>query len=78
MFRHQDVDARAGQLYFGLYSTEGRKLAGPLLLAPGEAVQMLPADLRVAVGSGTARLAAARAHGLEDPPLGASLAGGPG
>jgi len=53
------VDARAGQLYFGLYSADGRKLAGPSLLAPGEAAELLPADLRFAVGSGAARLAEA-------------------
>jgi tRNA threonylcarbamoyl adenosine modification protein YeaZ len=53
------VDARAGQLYFGLYAADGRKLVGPLLLSSDEAAKLLPADLNIAVGSGAARLAEA-------------------
>ncbi len=51
------VDARRGMLYFGLYDEAARKLAGPLLLAPEEALQLLPGDLRIAVGSGAGLLA---------------------
>jgi tRNA threonylcarbamoyladenosine biosynthesis protein TsaB len=53
------VDARGGQLYFGLYDADGRKLSGPALLAPDEASKLLPADLELAVGSGAVRLAEA-------------------
>lgn len=60
------VDARGGQLYFGLYSTDGDRLAGPTLLAPDAAAELLPADLKVAVGSGGRRLAeAALSRGLK-------------
>ena len=59
------VDARAGQLYFGLFAGDGRKLSGPLLLSPDEAARLLPVELGLAVGSGAARLAeAANALGL--------------
>ena len=53
------VDGRGGQLYFGLYTADGRKLAGPLLLAPDDAARLVPDGLRIAVGSGAARLAEA-------------------
>lgn len=53
------VDARRGMLYLGLYDEAGRRLEGPLLIAPEEAVALLPGDLGVAVGSGAALLAEA-------------------
>jgi tRNA threonylcarbamoyl adenosine modification protein YeaZ len=53
------VDARGGQLYFGLYDRGGRKLDGPALLGPDEASKRLPADLGLVVGSGAANLAEA-------------------
>jgi tRNA threonylcarbamoyladenosine biosynthesis protein TsaB len=53
------ADARRGMLYFGLYDAAGRKLEGPLLLAPDDAAAMLPPELRSAVGSGASLLAAA-------------------
>jgi len=53
------VDARAAMLYFGLYDGAGRKLEGPLLISAEAAVALLPADLRIAVGSGASALAAA-------------------
>ena len=56
------VDARRGMLYFGLYDGAARKLEGPLLLAPDDAAQRLPATLRRAVGSGAALLAEAAAR----------------
>ncbi len=46
------VDARRSMLYFALFDAGGQRLAGPVLIAPGEAVAELPADLAVAVGSG--------------------------
>ncbi len=59
------ADARRGMLYFGLYDAAGRKLEGPLLLAPDDAAAMLPPELRSAVGSGASLLAAAaRLRGL--------------
>jgi tRNA threonylcarbamoyl adenosine modification protein YeaZ len=60
------VDARAHQIYFGLYDGAGRKLAGPSLLPIAEAVKLIPAPSTLAVGSGAAHLAeAARAIGRE-------------
>ena len=62
------VDARRGMLYFGLYDEAGRKLGGPLLIAPDEAISLLPGGLRVAVGSGAILLAGAggrRGHPLD-------------
>ena len=62
------VDARRGMLYFGLYDEAGRKLDGPLLIAPDEAASLLPSALRVAVGSGASLLAEAggrRGHLLD-------------
>ncbi len=56
------VDARRGMLYLGLYDEAARKLEGPLLIAPDEAVDLLPPDLRVAAGSGAELLAAAGAR----------------
>jgi tRNA A37 threonylcarbamoyladenosine modification protein TsaB len=55
-------------LYFGLYDEAGRKREGPLLIAPDEAINLLPSGLRVAVGSGAILLAEAgrrRGHPLE-------------
>ena len=51
------IDARRGMLYFGLYEDAARKLAGPLLVAPDEAISLLPSGLRVTVGSGARLLA---------------------
>jgi len=59
------VDARRGMLYLGLYDEAARRRDGPLLIAPEAAANLLPGDLRTAVGSGAARLAeAASASGL--------------
>ncbi len=46
------VDARRGMLYFGVYDEHGVTRDGPLLLAPDDAVALLPPELRVAVGNG--------------------------
>ncbi len=60
------VDARRGMIYFGLYDGAARKLDGPLLLAPDEAAKLLPATVRVTVGSGGALLTeAASRRGVE-------------
>ncbi len=56
------VDARRGMLYFGLYDEAGKRLAGPLLIAPDDAANLLPSELRVAIGSGGALLAEAAAR----------------
>jgi tRNA threonylcarbamoyladenosine biosynthesis protein TsaB len=56
------VDARRGMLYLGLYDEAARKLDGPLLIAPDEAVDLLPPDLVVAAGSGAELLAATGAR----------------
>jgi tRNA threonylcarbamoyladenosine biosynthesis protein TsaB len=56
------VDARRGMLYLGLYNEEGRKLDGPLLLAPDDAATLLPSNLNSVVGSGAVLLAEARAR----------------
>ncbi|MGA7456660.1 MAG: tRNA (adenosine(37)-N6)-threonylcarbamoyltransferase complex dimerization subunit type 1 TsaB [Methyloceanibacter sp.] len=56
------VDARRGMLYLGLYDEAARKLEGPLLIAPDEALHLLPPNPRVAVGSGAELLAAAGAQ----------------
>src|SRR3990170_4900378 len=66
------VDARRGMLYFGLYDEAGRKREGPLLIAPDEAISLLPSGLRVAVGSGAILLA--EAGGRRGHPLEAKLA----
>src|SRR5262245_28899285 len=59
------VDARRGMLYLGLYDEAARRRDGPLLIAPEAAANLLPAGLRMAVGSGAARLAeAASARGF--------------
>jgi tRNA threonylcarbamoyl adenosine modification protein YeaZ len=55
------VDARRAMLYFGLYDGDGAHLEGPLLIAPEDAVAMLPESLSVVVGSGAAALAEAAA-----------------
>ena len=46
-------------LYFGLYDGDGACLEGPLLIAPKDAVAMLPKSLSIVVGSGAAALAEA-------------------
>ncbi len=53
------ADARRGMLYFGLYDETGKRLEGPLLIAPDDAAILLPSKLRVAIGSGGALLAEA-------------------
>jgi len=49
-------------LYFGLYDGAARKLDGPLLIAPGEAANLLASSARIAVGNGAALLAEAAAR----------------
>ena len=66
------VDARRGMLYFGLYDEAGKKREGPLLIAPDEAINLLPSGLRLAVGSGASLLA--EAGGRRGHPLEAKLA----
>ncbi|MEX1061009.1 MAG: tRNA (adenosine(37)-N6)-threonylcarbamoyltransferase complex dimerization subunit type 1 TsaB [Methyloceanibacter sp.] len=66
------VDARRGMLYFGLYDEAGKKLDGPLLIAPDEAIGLLPSGLRVAAGSGARLLA--EAGGRRGHPIEAKLA----
>jgi tRNA threonylcarbamoyladenosine biosynthesis protein TsaB len=56
------VDARRDMIYFGLYDETARKLAGPLLLTPDDAVKLLPPGLYLAVGSGAVLLADAGAR----------------
>ena len=56
------VDARRDMLYFGLCDENGRKLAGPRLIAPDAASGLLPGGLCFAVGSGAALLAEAAAQ----------------
>jgi tRNA A37 threonylcarbamoyladenosine modification protein TsaB len=59
------VDARRGMLYLGLYDGAARRLEGPLLIAPDDAVNVLPSGLQTAVGSGAERLAeTASRHGI--------------
>lgn len=55
------VDARRGMLYLGIYGPEGARREGPLLVAPDQAVSLLPSDLALAVGSGATLLAEAAA-----------------
>ncbi|HZJ11954.1 MAG TPA: tRNA (adenosine(37)-N6)-threonylcarbamoyltransferase complex dimerization subunit type 1 TsaB [Methyloceanibacter sp.] len=55
------VDARRGMLYLGLFDETGRKRDGPLLVAPDDAVALLPSTLRLAVGNGAQALADAAA-----------------
>jgi tRNA threonylcarbamoyladenosine biosynthesis protein TsaB len=63
------VDARRGMLYFGLYYDAGQNVDGPLLIAPDDAVQVLPSAARIAIGSGAALLAeAASARGIRIEP----------
>jgi tRNA threonylcarbamoyladenosine biosynthesis protein TsaB len=77
------VDARRGMLYFGLYDAAGRQLDGPLLIAPDDAVKLLPPGLRVVVGNGAVLLAEAAAKQSRNvdvalpalQPLAAALAG---
>ncbi len=59
------VDARRGMLYFGVYDEQGGKIEGPLLIAPVDAVALLPPELRLAVGSGAQLLADAAGARLE-------------
>jgi tRNA threonylcarbamoyl adenosine modification protein YeaZ len=56
------VDARRGMLYLGLYDEAARTQNGPLLIAPDEALHLLPPKLRIAVGSGAGLLAEAGAR----------------
>jgi tRNA threonylcarbamoyladenosine biosynthesis protein TsaB len=56
------VDARRGMLYLGLYDDAGRRLEGPLLIAPEEALALLPGSVLLAVGSGAVLLAEAGAE----------------
>jgi tRNA threonylcarbamoyl adenosine modification protein YeaZ len=56
------VDARRDMIYFGVYDGAARTLQGPLLLAPADAAERLPAECRLAVGSGGALLATAAAR----------------
>lgn len=56
------VDARRGMLYLGVYDEAGRRRNGPLLIAPDEALQLLPPKLAIAVGSGAGLLAEAGAR----------------
>ncbi len=51
------ADARRGMLYFSLYDEGGSLLEGPLLIAPDDAVKLLPDTLCLAVGSGAQILA---------------------
>jgi len=53
------VDARRDMLYLGVYDADLHKLDGPLLVAPDEAIALLPATLRLAVGNGAQALAEA-------------------
>jgi tRNA threonylcarbamoyladenosine biosynthesis protein TsaB len=58
------VDARRSMLYFGLFAAAGRRLHGPVLIAPEDAAALLPDDLTAAVGSGAQLLSeAAEMHG---------------
>lgn len=57
------VDARRDMLYFGVYDERAQKLNGPLLIAPDDAVTLLPPELRVVIGNGAHLLAAAAAAG---------------
>lgn len=54
------VDARRGQIYFGVYASEGTALVEPCLATPQEAVALLRTTSQ-AVGSGAAALAQAAA-----------------
>ena len=56
------VDARRGMLYLGLYDETGRKLEGPMLIAPDDAAEKLTPAFKVAVGSGAGPLAEAVAQ----------------
>lgn len=55
------VDARRGMLYLGLYDENGTKRNGPLLIAPEDAVDLLPDALTTCVGNGAVLLAEAAA-----------------
>lgn len=65
------ADARRGMVYFGLYDADGGQLDGPLLIAPDDAVDLLPGALRLAVGNGAELLgeAAAKHNRDLDPAL---------
>ena len=56
------VDARRGMLYLGLYDGTGRRLDGPMLIAPDDAAEELPRQLSLAVGSGAVLLREAAAR----------------
>jgi tRNA A37 threonylcarbamoyladenosine modification protein TsaB len=49
-------------LYLGLYDESARKLEGPVLVTPDDAVPLLPANLRAAAGNGAQLLAEAGAR----------------
>ncbi len=51
--------ARRCMLYLGIYDGTGRRREGPLLIAPDEAVSLLPGELDLVVGSGASLLAEA-------------------
>jgi tRNA threonylcarbamoyladenosine biosynthesis protein TsaB len=53
------VDARRSMLYLGLFDGEGRRLQGPVLIAPDAAVALLPKGCARAFGSGASLLAEA-------------------
>ena len=53
------VDARRGMLYLGIYDADLHELDGPLLVAPDEAIALLPETLRLAAGNGAQALAEA-------------------
>jgi len=59
------VDARRGMVYFGVYDEQAGKIEGPLLIAPDDAVTLLPPELRLAVGNGAQLLADAAGARLE-------------
>lgn len=59
------VDARRGMLYLGVYDARAGRIEGPLLIAPEDAVTLLPPELRLAVGSGAHLLADAAGARLE-------------
>jgi tRNA threonylcarbamoyladenosine biosynthesis protein TsaB len=59
------VDARRSMLYLGLFDGEGKRLQGPVLVAPDAAIALLPEGCNKVFGSGAAFLAeAALASGL--------------
>ncbi|MGH6735460.1 MAG: tRNA (adenosine(37)-N6)-threonylcarbamoyltransferase complex dimerization subunit type 1 TsaB [Methyloceanibacter sp.] len=53
------ADARRGMLYLGLYDAAGTRIEGPLLIAPDDAIALLPDGLHLAASSGADLLATA-------------------